>query len=273
MTSDKSNIPESKDSSETSPPAGGGGLDGTDLNCDMGEGMDNDELIIPFISSANIACGYHAGDENTIWKTIELAVKNNIAVGAHVSFLDKENFGRSEMNLTADEIYELVEQQLIIIKEIADSFDIKINHVKPHGALYNMSARGTVVAKAIAEAVKDFDSNLILFGLSASHSISEAKAIGLKTASEVFADRTYQDDGSLTPRSQPNALIEDADKAIQQVLQMIKKGTVISVSGKEIPIKAETICIHGDGKYAVEFSKQIYEAFKKEGVHIKAIHY
>jgi UPF0271 protein len=249
----------------------GEGLGEVDLNCDMGEGTDNDELIMPFISSANIACGYHAGDEKTIWKTIELAVKHKVAVGAHVSFLDKENFGRSEMNLTANEIYELVEQQLIIIKEIADSFDIKLNHVKPHGALYNMSARDVAIAKAIAEAVKDFDSNLILFGLSESHSIHEAKAAGLKTASEVFADRTYQDDGSLTPRSQPNALIEDADKAIQQVLQMIKKGTVTSVSGKEIPIKAETICIHGDGKHAAAFAKTIYENLKQNNIDIKAL--
>jgi UPF0271 protein len=283
MTSDKSNRPESNDSpkahsfgeglGEVSPLhlwRGAGGE--VDLNCDMGEGMNNDALIMPFISSANIACGYHAGDEKTIWKTIELAVKNKVTVGAHVSFLDKENFGRSEMNLTADEIYELVEQQLIIIKEIADSFDIKINHVKPHGALYNMSARDAVVAKAIAKAIKDFDPNMILFGLSESHSINEAKAVGLKTVSEVFADRTYQDDGSLTLRSQPKALIEDADKAIYQILQMIKKGTVTSVSGKEIPIKAETICIHGDGKHAVGFVKQIHETLKKEGVYIKAIH-
>jgi UPF0271 protein len=270
MTSDQPGNYEPKESSKA--PSTGRGLEEADLNCDMGEGMDNDELTMPFISSANIACGYHAGDEKTIWKTIELAVKHKVVVGAHVSFLDKENFGRREMSLSTEEIYKLIEQQLIIIKEIADSFDIKINHVKPHGALYNMSARDATIAKAIAEAVKDFDSNLILFGLSGSYSINEAKAIGLKTASEVFADRTYQDDGSLTPRSQQNALIEDADNAVQQVLQMIKKGTVTSVSEKIIPIKAETICIHGDGRYAVQFAKHIHEAFKKERIHIKAIY-
>jgi UPF0271 protein len=234
-----------------------------DLNCDMGEGMGTDELIMPYISSASIACGYHAGDEKTIWHAIELAASNKVAVGAHVSFLDKENFGRKEMSLPVNEIYELVEQQLIILSEIADSFDIKISHVKPHGALYNMSAKDPAIAKAIARSVKDFDESLVLFGLSGSHSIHEAKAMELKTASEVFTDRTYQDDGSLTPRSQPNALIENADKAIQQVLQMIKKGTVISVSGKEIPIVAETICIHGDGKHAVEFARAIHDAIKK----------
>jgi UPF0271 protein len=241
-----------------------------DLNCDMGEGISNDALIMPFITSANIACGYHAGDEKTIWHTIELALKHDVAIGAHVSFYDKENFGRLEINLSEKDIYELVEQQLIIFKEVADAFDIKINHVKPHGALYNMSAKNPAIAKAIAHSVKDFDRTLILFGLSNSHSIHEAKAIGLKTAGEVFADRTYQDDGSLTPRSQPNALIEDSHKAIQQVLQMIKERTVTSISGKTIPIVAETICIHGDGKHAVQFAKDIFETLKRHSIDIKA---
>lgn len=230
------------------------------LNCDMGEGIGNDELIMPFINEANIACGYHAGDSATIWQTVELAIKYKVAIGAHVSFLDKENFGRNEMQLSSDEVYELVSQQLIILNEITTELDAKINHVKPHGALYNMSAKDAAVAMVIAKAVNDFDSNLILVGLSNSHSISEAKRIGLKTASEVFADRTYQDDGSLTPRSQPNALIEEVDKVVKQVLQMTNEGTVITISGKTIPIIAETICIHGDGKQAVEFAKAIHTA-------------
>jgi 5-oxoprolinase (ATP-hydrolysing) subunit A len=270
MTSDPSENYNSKNSSEISP--FGGDLEGAvDLNCDIGEGMDNDELIMPYISSANIACGYHAGDEKTIWQTIELAVKYNVTVGAHVSFFDKENFGRTEINIQVNEVYDLVTQQLIILNEIADSFSVKLNHVKPHGALYNMSAKNVVLAKAIANAVKDFDESVILFGLSGSHSISEAKAIGLKTANEVFADRTYQDDGSLTPRSQPNALIVDTDKAIQQVLQMIKERRVTTVSRKTIPILAETICIHGDGKHAAEFAKTIHENLKQNNIDIKAI--
>lgn len=146
---------------------------------------------------------------------------------------------------------------------MADSFGEKINHVKPHGVLYNMSAKDALIANIIAKAVNDFDSNLILYGLSGSHSISEANAIGLKTASEVFADRTYQDDGSLTPRSKPDALITDVEKMIQQVSKMIKDGTVTTVSGKSIPIKAETICIHGDGKHAVEFAKAIHTLILK----------
>lgn len=270
MTSDKSDSNKNKDSSKASPSVGG--LEGAvDLNCDMGEGLDTDALIMPFISSANIACGYHAGDEKTIWQTIELAIKHNVAIGAHVSFYDKENFGRQEMNISEKDIYELVEQQLIIFKEIADAFDIKINHVKPHGALYNMSAKNAAIAKTIAQSIKDFDPGLIVFGLSGSHSVDEASAIGLKTAGEIFADRTYQDNGSLTPRSQPNALIENSHAAIQQVLQMIKEKTVTSISGQVIPIVAETICIHGDGKHAVQFAKDIFETLKHQAIDIKAL--
>lgn len=233
-----------------------------DINCDMGEGIGNDELIMPFITSANIACGYHAGDSATMWQTVESAIKHKVTIGAHFSFFDRNNFGRREMQLDKKEIYDLVAQQLIILNEITSALDTKIDHVKPHGALYNMSARDAALANTIAKAVKDFDSSLLLFGLSGSHSISEAKAIGVKTASEVFADRTYLDDGSLTPRSQSNALINDAQKAVQQTLQMIKEGTVTTVSGKIIPIVAETICIHGDGKQAVEFAKAINHAVR-----------
>jgi 5-oxoprolinase (ATP-hydrolysing) subunit A len=251
------------DSSEASPPTGGGGWRGLDINCDMGEGIGNDEIIIPFITSANIACGYHAGDATTMQHTVQLCLKYNIAIGAHPSFFDRKNFGRTELKVTDEEVYDLVTQQLLILQEAIDSFDTKLNHVKPHGALYNLSAKDASFAKAIANAVKDYDASLILFGLSGSHSITEAKTIGLHTCSEVFADRSYQDDGSLTPRSQPNALIEDEDKVVQQVLQMIKEGTVKTISGKIIPIVAETICIHGDGQHAVEFAKAIYNAIRK----------
>lgn len=233
---------------------------GIDINCDMGEGIGNDELLFPFISSANIACGYHAGDAATMWQTIESAIKHNVAIGAHISFHDRTNFGRSEMPWNSEEIYELVSQQLIILQEITSSLDTTMQHVKPHGALYTMSARDATLAKIIAKAVNDFDSQLILFGLSGSHSIREAKAIGLQTASEVFADRTYQDDGSLTPRSQLHALIEETDKVVAQAIQLIQQGTVTSITGKTIPLIAETICIHGDGKNAVNFARAIHAA-------------
>jgi UPF0271 protein len=241
-----------------------------DINCDMGEGISNDATIMPFISSANIACGYHAGDEKTLWDGIRLAKENNVAAGAHVSFLDKANFGRSEMVLPVSAIYELVIQQLIIIREIADSFEVKLHHVKPHGALYNMAAKDAGIAKAIAEAVRDFDHKLIIYGLSNSLLISEAEAVGLKAANEVFADRVYLDDGSLVPRSQKGAVIEDSVKLIEQVLQIVNKKTIITQSGKEIPVKAETICIHGDNEHAAVFAKSIFETLKQNQVVIKA---
>ena len=237
----------------------------------MGEGTGHDELLMHFISSANIACGYHAGDATAIKQTIALCIKYNVSIGAHPSFYDRNNFGRVEMNLPVDDLYDLITRQLIIFNELAGSVDQKINHVKPHGALYNMSAKDALIANVIAKAVRDFDSSLVLFGLSGSYSISQAKAIGLKTANEGFADRTYLEDGNLTPRSQPGALIEDADKAVQQVLQMIKEGTVTTVSGKTIPLVAETICIHGDGKHAALFAKKIYENLKQNNFEIKAI--
>jgi UPF0271 protein len=241
-----------------------------DLNCDMGEGIGADASIMPYISSANIACGYHAGDEETMRKTIELAIKYKVAIGAHPSFPDRENFGRKEMQLSPSAIYELVIKQIDILHAIALSCGAGLHHVKPHGALYNVAAKDTEIAKAIAQAVKDCDKNLFLVGLSGSYSISEAKRIGLKTLSEVFADRTYMEDGNLTPRSHPNALIEETEKAVQQVLQIIKEKTVTTVSGKVIPIIAESVCIHGDGRQAVAFAKRIHAALQKEHIKIQS---
>ena len=231
-----------------------------DINCDMGEGIGNDEAIMPFISSANIACGFHAGDDVTMNNTVLMAKKYGVAVGAHPSFFDRENFGRTEMKLSPEEIYELVQKQIKILKSVAIKHDVLLQHAKPHGALYNMSAKDPGVAQAIARAIKDYDANLILFGLSGSGSIKAAMDIGLKTQSEVFADRTYQDDGNLTPRSQANALIHDASEAVAQALQMVLKKTVITVSGKTIPVIADTICIHGDSAQAVAFAKAIHAA-------------
>jgi UPF0271 protein len=237
----------------------------------MGEGIGNDGAIMPFISSANIACGYHAGNEETIKETIAIAVKNNVAIGAHPSFFDRQNFGRTEMQLSFDEVYDLVFLQLRTIDKLIRKKNKSLHHVKPHGALYNMSAKNSKVAKAIAQAVKDFNNELVLFGLSGSVSIEQAKSINLKTANEVFADRTYQDDGSLTPRSKANALIDDVNTGVKQTLQMMKEKTVTSVNGKIIPIIADTICIHGDGKHAVEFAKAVHESLRKENVEIKTI--
>lgn len=242
-----------------------------DINCDMGEGVGNDEEIIPYISSANIACGYHAGDEATMKQTIELCKKYNVAVGAHPSYADRENFGRTDIRLPQKEVYELVKKQIHLLDEIAKSSGTSLHHVKPHGALYNMAARDKYLAPVVALAVLDSDYKLVLYGLSGSHLVKEGKNHGLKTASEVFADRTYKEDGSLTPRHKPGALIETTDKAVAQVMQMINKGTVTSVTGKKIPIVAETVCIHGDGPHAAEFAKAIHNALTKNNIAIKAI--
>ena len=237
--------------------------DWAEINCDMGEGTGNDEALMPLIDSANIACGYHAGDEDSMKRTVELAMKYKVSIGAHPSFLDKENFGRTDIRLPMNEVYELVTKQIQLLREITKMAGTTLHHVKPHGALYNMAARAKPIAAVIALAIKDVDEKLKLYGLSGSHLIKEAQNLGVKTVSEVFADRTYQDDGRLTPRSNPGALINDTDKVVQQVLQMIKEGTVTTVSGKTIPILAETICIHGDGEHAVEFAKAIHDAIKK----------
>lgn len=228
-----------------------------DINCDMGEGMANDEVLMPHITCANIACGYHAGGEALIRKTIDLALRHSVYIGVHPSFRDKVNFGRREMHLPPEELYALVIQQLVKVDLIAREKKAILHHVKPHGALYNMAARDRNMARIVATAVKDFNEDLILYGLSGSHLITEAQAIGLSTASEVFADRTYQDDGSLTPRSQPGALIENPAQAAEQVQQMVNEGCVTTLSGRQIPITAETVCIHGDGRNAVEIAKAL----------------
>ncbi len=233
----------------------------------MGEGMENDEAIMPYIALANIACGYHAGNEDIMKQTVELCLKYNVAIGAHPSYFDRENFGRKDIVQTPEQVYDLVKGQIELLKKIAEEAKAVLKHVKPHGALYNRSAKDVQVAKAIAKAVKNIDEDLILFGLSGSYSIKEAKVLGLKTRNEVFADRTYQDDGSLTPRTQSNALIEEEEKSIQQVLQMVNEGLVTTVSGKTISIVAETVCIHGDGKNAVQFSKRLHEVLKEADKH------
>lgn len=235
----------------------------------MGEGMNTDELIMPYISSVNIACGYHAGSNDVMKKTIALAIQHNLAIGAHPGFADKENFGRKEIHLSRDEYYNLVREQLKIIQQLINESGAKLHHVKPHGALYNMSAKNATLASIIAMAVKDHDPSLILYGLSNSYSISEAENLELKTASEVFADRTYTDEGSLTARTTPNALITSEQQSLKQVLQMIEQQTVTSVNKKTVPVKAETICIHGDGAQAVSFAQLIFKTLKQNNIVIQ----
>ncbi|MGI8542219.1 MAG: LamB/YcsF family protein [Aridibacter sp.] len=242
-----------------------------DLNCDMGESfgawkMGRDAELMDYVSSVNIACGFHAGDASVMRQTVEMAIEKNVAIGGHPSFPDLQGFGRRLMSLTPQEVFDIVLYQVSAIKGVCEASGGKLHHVKPHGALYNQAAKDKHLAEAIAKAVKASDENLILYGLSGSCLISEAEKLNLKTASEVFADRTYQADGNLTPRSESNALIHDTQKAISQVLQMIQNQTVTATNGETVPIKAETICIHGDGENAVEFAKEISERLKENGI-------
>lgn len=242
-----------------------------DLNCDMGEGCGSDAELMAYISSANIACGYHAGNAETMKRTVDLALEHGVTVGAHPGYPDRENFGRTNMNMSVRDVYDLVADQIEALNEIAVSSGGRLTHVKPHGALYNQAARDAELATAIAEAVRDFDDSLVLFGLANSLSISIAASLGLRTANEVFADRTYQTDGSLTPRTEPNALIRDTETASTQVLDMIKYGRVRSTEAVMIKINADTVCIHGDGEHAVAFARAISTELERNGVTITAI--
>lgn len=239
-----------------------------DLNCDLGEGIGDDPLIMPLISSANIACGYHAGNKATMQKTVELAIAHGVRIGAHPSFKDRENFGRTDMRLSLAEVYDLVTKQIRLLYDIARKQGASLHHVKPHGALYNMAARTKNLAATIALAVKDVDEGLVLYGSRAM--LTEARKIGVKTCSEVFADRRYNDDGSLVSRKTAAALIDDDEQAVKQVLQMVKKGTVRTINKVDIAIPAETICIHGDRENAVSLVKAIRQSLKKEKIVVAA---
>jgi UPF0271 protein len=230
----------------------------------MGEGTGNEDQLMPYINSANIACGYHAGDEETMKRVIDLCLQYNINIGAHPSFRDKENFGRTEMQLSLFDIHSIVTEQLNTIDGIAKKCGGDLHHVKPHGALYNMAAKSAGIAHTIARAVRSFDSSLIYYGLSGSQMIVMAEEEGLQTANEVFADRTYQADSSLTPRNQPNALLHNKDAVVKQVLKFVYENKVITITGEEIAVKADTVCIHGDGMHAVEFAKAIHKAINEK---------
>jgi len=238
-----------------------------DLNCDMGEGMETDEAIFPYITSANISCGYHAGDADTMRRTVELALRHHVAIGAHPSYPDRAHFGRVDMlgnGVVLEEIVGLVVDQLIILQAICDEFGARLHHVKPHGALYNRAARDPSVSAAICRAIREFDPALELYGLSGSVMGVEASRHELVFVSEVFADRTYQADGSLTPRTLPGAMIEDAAVSLAQVLRMVSEGKVVALTGEEIDIVAETVCLHGDGGHAVAFARVICEGLKEK---------
>ena len=231
--------------------------------------MGSDSALMDYVSSVNIACGFHAGDASVIRKTVETAITRGVKIGAHPSFPDLQGFGRREMKMTASEVFDIVLYQVSAVKGFCEAFGAPLNHVKPHGALYNKAAKDEELSAAIAKAVKSADENLIFYGLSGSFLISEAGKIGLRTASEVFADRTYQPDGTLTPRTEPNALIHDSKQAVAQVLEMVLEQKVTAVNGEKVALRTETICIHGDGANALEFAKFINAELTRCGILIK----
>ncbi|GGL49181.1 LamB/YcsF family protein [Sporolactobacillus putidus] len=248
-----------------------------DLNCDLGESfgryvIGNDEKVLPLISSANIACGFHAGDSSEMHRTVGRAKKNAVAIGAHPGLRDLEGFGRREMNVTPAEVYDMVVYQVGALQAFARTQKVRVNHVKPHGALYHMASDHEDMAEAVVQAVKDVSADLLLFGMDGTYLTAAAEKAGLHVVYEAYADRTYQPDGSLTARSQPNALITDEDQAIRQVLQMIHDGTVTTASGKKVSVRAETICLHGDGEAALAFAEKINRELKNQGIEIAAWH-
>ena len=246
-----------------------------DMNCDLGESfgaymIGNDAAILPFVTSANIACGFHAGDPGVMRKTVRLALDCHVALGAHPGLCDLQGFGRRKMDISPQEAYDLVLYQIGALYAFIRAEGAVMQHVKPHGALYNMAAKDSKLAEAIAEAVYKVEPELILFGLSGSELIRAAKKTGLQTAEEVFADRSYQADGTLTPRSQPGALIQEDALAVGQVIHMIQEKHVIAADGSRVPLQADTVCIHGDGAHALSFAGKIKEALQLADIRVCA---
>ena len=241
-----------------------------DFNCDLGEGCGDDAAIIPWISSASIACGGHAGDARTMRETIALCLRHGVAIGAHPSFDDREHFGRRELAITPGEVQALVARQIATLASTCAELDARLSHVKPHGALYNLAARDDDIATAIATAVLAHDASLVLYALSGSALARAGEAAGLDVAHEVFAERRYERDGTLTPRGMPQAVIDDVADAITQVQSMLNDGRVTTRTGELIPIRADTICLHGDRVDAPTFARQLHDTLVASGVRILA---
>jgi UPF0271 protein len=245
-----------------------------DLNCDMGEGfgaygLGNDDLVMPYITSANVACGFHASDPSTMWKTVKLAVRHGVAIGAHPSYPDLVGFGRRAMDATADEISADVTYQIGALSAFCHREGVRLHHVKAHGALYNKAAETPSVAAAIAQAIKNADAELTMVCLSNSAMVTAAQEAGIPYVEEVFADRAYTRDGKLVPRSREGAVLHDPELIAQRVLVMVTKSIVVAIDGAEIPLKAETICVHGDTPGAFEMIKAIRSKLEAANVTLK----
>ncbi|MCB7320026.1 LamB/YcsF family protein [Lacrimispora sp. 210928-DFI.3.58] len=246
-----------------------------DLNCDLGESfgayrIGMDEEVIPYVTSANVACGFHGGDPMVMARTVKLCRENRVHIGAHPGLPDLMGFGRRNMTLKPEEAKAYVQYQIGALKAFCDGAGLRLNHVKPHGALYNMAGKDYDLARAVCEAVRAVDKTLVLLALSGSQMIRAAEDTGLPYASEVFADRGYQADGSLVPRTMPGAMIEDEDYAVGRVIRMAKEGTVTAVDGTEISIQADSVCVHGDSPKALAFVQRIRGALEKAGVEVQA---
>ena len=241
------------------------------INCDLGESSklhstENDPLLLKIVNSANIACGYHAGDEQTMEKTIEISKKNKVSIGAHPSFNDPENFGRKRLSLPSNEIKKLVADQINILSKIANNKGVKVTHVKPHGALNNMACENYDLAKIISEAIIQVNKELIFLVPTGSQMEKAGKKLGMKIAAEIFADRNYEDDGNLVSRSKNNALIKDPEIAKGHVIKMVENQALNCYSGKQIPCEIDSVCVHGDGESAVNTAKKIRDGLLKSGV-------
>lgn len=248
-----------------------------DLNCDLGESFGRyklglDEEVIKYVSSVNIACGFHASDPVVIEKTVKLAKENNVSIGAHPGFLDLMGFGRRNMDISLEEAKAYIKYQIGALYGFCKSANVKLNHVKPHGSLYNMAAKDYNLSKAICEAIYEFDKEIILVGLSKSELIRAGEDVGLKCANEVFADRAYEEDGTLVSRKKDGAIITNEDEAIDRVIGMIVNEKVKSISGKYIDIKVDSICVHGDEIKALEFVKKINKKLKEDNIEIKSLY-
>jgi UPF0271 protein len=242
-----------------------------DLNCDLGEsfgaytiGMDSE--IIPFITSANVACGYHASDPLVMSDTVRLCKANGVAIGAHPGFPDLMGFGRRNMDVTPAEARAYITYQIGALAAFCKANGVKLSHVKPHGALYNMAGKDIALARAICEGIQSVDPALILLGLSGSKMLEAAEELGLKAAREVFADRGYEEDGSLVKRGRPGAMITDENEAIARVIRMVKERKVKAVTGRDIDIQADSVCVHGDGAKALEFVQKIGKSLREAGI-------
>ncbi|MGE7835550.1 LamB/YcsF family protein [Viridibacillus arvi] len=248
-----------------------------DLNCDLGESfgqykLGEQEEILNYITSANVACGFHAGDPTVMRETVKMAIAKGVKIGAHPGLPDLNGFGRRPMQITPQEGYDMVVYQIGALQGFLSTFGEKMQHVKPHGALYNMAAKDQALSEAIAQAVYDVSPELVLFGLAGSELTKTGEKLGLKTAHEVFSDRTYQADGSLTSRTQSDALVTDEEQSVNQVVTMVKEGYIESQQQTKVLLRADTVCIHGDGVHALAFAKYIRNTLEKNNINVQAFH-